>query len=128
MARYDDRRDSVFLVLWTLAVLASATALLFYLGVRVRAMELGYELGKAQAELARKREVERVLSLEKATWQNPERVDLVARSLLGMQEVSSDRIRSIGEEPDSLQGENEGRGVASASRDDDELAPEARRP
>jgi cell division protein FtsL len=89
---YDDRRDNVFLLLWTLAVLAASAALLLYLGVRVRSIELGYDLGRAQAELSRQREIERVLALERAALETPERIDLVARTLLGMDDVSAERI------------------------------------
>jgi len=99
VTRYDDRRDNVFLLLWTLAVVATAAALLLYLGVRVRSIELGYELGRAQAELSKKREVERVLSLERATLETPERIDLVARTLLGMDDVPTARIVPAGPDP-----------------------------
>jgi cell division protein FtsL len=92
MTKYDDRRDNVFLLLWTLAVAGTATALLLYLGVRVRSIELGYDLGRAQAELSKQREIERVLSLERAALETPERVDLVSRTLLGMDDVTPDRI------------------------------------
>ena len=99
MAKYDDRRANVFLTLWTLAVAAAAVSLLFYLGVRVRSIELGYELGRAQAELARLREVERVLELERSAQETPERVDLVGRTLFGMEEPAPERIFSAGEDP-----------------------------
>lgn len=99
MTQYDDRRDNVFLLLFTLAVLGAAVAFLLYLGVRVRTIELGYELGRAQAELSKQREVERVLSLERATLETPERIELVARTLLGMGDVSADRIISAGTDP-----------------------------
>ncbi len=100
LARLDDRRANAFLTLWTLAVLAVTAAFVFYLAVRVRSIELGYELGKAHAELARMREVKRVLELEHAAHQTPERVDLVGRALLGMEEPSVDRILPAGTEPE----------------------------
>ena len=56
MARYDDQRANTFLVLWTLAVAATAVCLLFYLGVRVETIQLGYGLGESQAELSRLRD------------------------------------------------------------------------
>jgi cell division protein FtsL len=92
VTQYDDRRDNVFLLLWTLSVLGAATALLLYLGVRVRTIELGYDLGRAQAELSKQREIERVLSLERAALETPERIDLVSRTLLGMDDVTPERI------------------------------------
>lgn len=99
MTRYDDRRDNVFLLLWSLAVVASVFALLLYLGVRVRSIELGYDLGRAQAELSKEREIERVLALERATLETPERIELVARTLLGMGDVSPERTLPAGPDP-----------------------------
>lgn len=99
MARYDDRRDNAFLVLWTLAVVAATAMFLSYLAVRVKAVELGYELGDSQAELARLREVERVLELELSAHETPERVDFVGRTLLGMDYPEPDRVISAGALP-----------------------------
>jgi cell division protein FtsL len=95
MARYDDQRDNVFLGLWTLSVLATSLAFLFYLALRVRTVELGYELGKAHQELGRLREIERVLLLEVAAHENPERVDLIARTLFGMSEAPPARVLRV---------------------------------
>ena len=88
-----------FLTLWTLAVIAATAAFVLYLGLRVKSVELGYELGRAHARVARLREVKRVLELELASHKTPERVDLVARNLLGMSEPSPDRIMPAGAEP-----------------------------
>lgn len=99
MARYDDRRDNAFLVLWTLAVVAATAMFLSYLAVRVKAVELGYQLGDSQAELARLREVERVLELELSAHETPERVDFVGRTLLGMDYPEPDRVLSAGAMP-----------------------------
>jgi cell division protein FtsL len=99
MARYDDHRDNVFLGLWTLSVVATSLGLLFCLALRVRTVELGYELGKAHQELSRLREIERVLLLEVAAHENPERVDLVARTLFGMAEAPPSRVRKKKAEP-----------------------------
>lgn len=92
-------RKSPFLTLWTLAVLAATAAFVLYLGLRVRSVELGYELGRAHARVARLREVKRVLELELASHKAPERVDMVARSLLGMSEPAADRIVPAGAQP-----------------------------
>jgi cell division protein FtsL len=123
MTRYDDRRDNVFLLLWTLAVLGTATALLLYLGVRVRTIELGYDLGRAQAELSKQREVERVLSLERAALETPERIDLVSRTLLGMDDVTADRIVPAGADlppahPGTQAGEEVAQGGPPTGEDD----------
>jgi cell division protein FtsL len=88
-----------FLVLWTLAVVAATSAFTVYLALRMRSIELGYDLGRAHAHLGRLREVKRVLELELASYETPERVDLVARSLLGMSEPSADRILPAGPRP-----------------------------
>jgi len=81
-----------FLVLWTLAVAASTTAFVLHLALRGRTVQLGYDLGRARSEQARLREVKRVLELEAASFETPQRVEVVARTLLGMQPPTADRI------------------------------------
>jgi hypothetical protein len=93
------KRQGTFLVLWTLAVMATATAFVTRLALRGRAVELGYELGRAHGRLARLREVKRVLELELASYKTPERVELVSRTLLGMAPPTVDRILPAGPEP-----------------------------
>jgi len=88
-----------FLVVWTLAVAAATSAFTLYLALRMRSIELGYELGRAHAHLGRLREVKRVLELELASHETPERIDFVARSVLGMSEPSADRILPAGPKP-----------------------------
>lgn len=90
MSRLDHHRP--FLVLWVLAVTASVAAFVLHLALRGRVMSLGYELGRARAEQARLREVRRVLELEVASYQTPQRVEVVGRTLLGMTPPSPDRI------------------------------------
>jgi cell division protein FtsL len=94
------RSERVFLLLWTLAVLAATSAFILHLGLRVKSVELGYELGRAHARVERLREVKHVLELELASHKTPERVDFVARTLLGMSEPSPDRILAAGRKPD----------------------------
>ncbi len=89
------RGARVFLVNWTLAVLAAVCAFVVHLAMRGRTVSLGYELGKARSEQARLREVKRVLELESASYKTPERVEIVARSLLGMEPPGPDRIVSV---------------------------------
>ncbi|HVJ88408.1 MAG TPA: cell division protein FtsL [Labilithrix sp.] len=89
------RRARMFLLHWTLAVLACALAFVVHLAMRGRTVSLGYELGKAREEQARLREVKRVHELEAASYKTPERVEIVARSLLGMAPPGSDRIVPI---------------------------------
>ena len=81
-----------FLALWTLAVAASASAFVVHLALRGKTVQLGYELGRARQEQARLREVQRVLEVEAASYKTPERVEIVARTLLGMDPPSQDRI------------------------------------
>ena len=89
------KRARVFLIHWTLAVVAAALAFVVHLAMRGRTVALGYELGKARQEQARLREVKRVHELEAASYKTPGRVEIVARSLLGMEPPSPDRIISV---------------------------------
>ena len=59
---------------------------------RGRTVDLGYKLGRARAEQARLREVKRVLSLEAASYETPQRVEMVARTLLGMTPPPPERV------------------------------------
>src|SRR5690349_21785280 len=86
------RSQRPFLVLWTLAVAASVAAFVLHLALRGRTVELGYQLGRARGDQARLREIKRVLELEAASYETPQRVEMVARTLLGMQPPSADRI------------------------------------
>jgi cell division protein FtsL len=95
-----------FLVLWTLAVVASTVAFCTYLAMRARSIELGYELGRAHAHLSRLREVKRVLELEEASLKTPERVERIARTLFGMSEPDAERILPAGPIP-TVQEEEE---------------------
>ncbi len=99
MTKYDDRRANAFLLLWTLAVVATTASFLFYLAVRVQSIEHGYGLGRSYGEVARLREVERVLELEQAAYNTPERVDLVGRTLFVMEEPAPERVHSAGKDP-----------------------------
>lgn len=99
MAKYDDRRSNVFLMLWTLAVIATTASFLFYLAIRVESIEHGYELGRAYGEVARLREIERVLELEQAAHNTPERIDFVSRTLFLMEEPDPERVFPAGKDP-----------------------------
>jgi len=85
-------RARAFLPLWTLAVLATVTAFVVHLALRGQIVKLGYELGRARAEQDRLREVKRVLLVEAASYKTPERVEIVARTLLGMEPPLESRI------------------------------------
>ena len=96
-------KPRVFLTLWILAVSAATAAFVLRLGLRVRSVELGYELGRAHARVERLREVRHVLELEVASHKTPERVDFVARTLLGMSDPTPDRILPAGRRPEAEQ-------------------------
>jgi cell division protein FtsL len=81
-----------FIALWTLAVVATVFAFVLHLGLRTRTVSLGYKLGHARTEQGRLREVKRVLSLEAASYRTPARVEMVARSLLGMTPPPPERV------------------------------------
>ena len=101
-----------FLALWTVAVIATVMAFVVHLGLRGRTVDFGYKLGRARAEQARLREVKRVLSLEAASDETPQRVEMVARTLLGMTAPSPDRVIPL-------------RGFSPTAPDESEHAEEA---
>ncbi|NUP12571.1 MAG: hypothetical protein HOW73_41535 [Polyangiaceae bacterium] len=81
-----------FLLLWTVAVAATVVAFVLHLGLRGKTVDYGYKLGKARKEQARLREMKRVLSLEAASYRTPDRVENLARTLLGMTPPPPERI------------------------------------
>ncbi|WP_437716577.1 cell division protein FtsL [Sorangium sp. So ce448] len=107
-----------FLILWTLAVAATVAAFVVHLALRGRTVDLGYKLGRARAEQARLREVKRVLSLEAASYETPQRVEMVARSLLGMTPPPPERVipvRGYSAPPGEREPEGEESGGAPPS-------------
>lgn len=86
------RSQRPFLILWTLAVIATVAAFVLHLALRGRTVQLGYQLGRERNEQARLREIKRVLELEAASYETPQRVEVVARTLLGMKPPEVDRI------------------------------------
>ncbi|MBM4364186.1 MAG: hypothetical protein FJ104_16020 [Deltaproteobacteria bacterium] len=107
------KRSRPFLVLWTLAVVAATAAFAVHLGLRMRTVEVGYDIGQRHAHLGRLREVKRVLELELASHETPERVELVARSVLGMAEPAPERMLPAGPMPQAGE-ERRASGVAVA--------------
>ena len=102
-----------FIALWTLATAAAVCAFLVHLALRGKTVALGYDLGRARAEQARLREVKRVLEVEAASYKTPERVEIVARTLLGMEPPSPDRIIAVGGEAhDRALAESDSRAAA----------------
>jgi cell division protein FtsL len=89
------RPRRAFLPIWTLAIAATVSAFVVHLALRGRTVQLGYELGHSRQEQARLREVKRVLEVESASYKTPERVEIIARTLLGMEPPSPDRIMPL---------------------------------
>ena len=87
-----NRARRPFLVVWTLAMAATVSAFVVHLALRGRTVQLGYELGRARQEQSRLREVKRVLEVEAASYKTPERVEIIARTLLGMEPPTPERI------------------------------------
>ncbi len=86
------RKQRFFVAIWTIAITATVSAFVLHLALRGKTISLGYELGRARSEQARLREVKRVLQVESASYRTPERVEIVARTLLGMEAPATDRI------------------------------------
>lgn len=89
-------RASRFVGLWTLAVIATASAFVLYLALRSRAVELGYRLGKARARQTQLRETRRVLQVEAVSYRNPERIEALAKGVLRLDEPPPQRIFVVG--------------------------------
>ncbi|MEO8877800.1 MAG: hypothetical protein ABI461_19560 [Polyangiaceae bacterium] len=89
------KRPRTFVAIWTIAIAAAVCAFTLHLALRGKTLALGYELGRSHAEQARLREVQRVLQVEAASYKTPERVEVVARTLLGMETPGPDRIIAL---------------------------------
>lgn len=89
-------RTTRFVSLWTLAVIATASAFVLYLALRSRSVELGYRLGRARNKQAQLRETRRVLQVEAVAYRNPERVGALAKGVLQMEEPPPQRIFVVG--------------------------------
>ena len=109
-----------FLLLWTFAIMATVAAFVVHLALRSRIISLGYELGNARAKKERLLEIRHVYEVEAASYRTPERVEFVARTLLGMEPPSADRIIQVaapapgrpGDERNGAEG-SEGKSVAA---------------
>jgi len=81
-----------FVMLWTVAVIATAAAFVAHLALRFETVRLGYDVGRARQEQRRLVETRRLLSLEAATLRQSARVEAVARGSLGMDVPGGDRV------------------------------------
>ena len=100
-----------FLPVWTLATAAAVSAFVVHLALRGKTVQLGYELGRARQEESRLREIKRVLEVEAASYKTPERVEIVARTLLGMESPPAERMIQVAVPPSTA-----GRTDLSAAR------------
>src|SRR5208337_4437879 len=105
------RPRHAFLTIWTIAIAATVAAFVVHLALRGRTVQLGYELGRARQDQARLREVKRVLEVESTSYKTPERVEIIARTLLAMEPPTPDRIVPLAPAPAPAGGE----GVATTN-------------
>lgn len=84
-----------FLMLWCLAVGASSAAFTVHLALRGKTVDVGFRLGTLRNEQGELREVKRVLELEATSYQTPKRVEMVARTLLGMNPPSAEKVIAL---------------------------------
>jgi cell division protein FtsL len=109
--RSDKSAATRFVGLWTLAVVATASAFILYLALRSRGLELGYKLGRARARQAQLRETRRVLQVEAVSYRNPERIEALAKGVLRLEEPPPQRIFMMGGalEPTLHEGKADGK-------------------
>jgi len=73
-----------FLALWTAAVLATAVSFVVHLTLRFETVRLGYQVSEARKIQRELLDSKRLLSLEAATLRQPDRIESIARGVLGM--------------------------------------------
>ena len=84
--------NSRAVTLWIAAVFATGLAFAVHLKLRFETVQLGFELDKAHREQRRLIESKRLLSLEAASLRQTDRVETVARGILGMDMADRGRI------------------------------------
>jgi cell division protein FtsL len=89
------RETNRFITTWFLAVLATVAAFVVHLSLRGKTVSLGYELGRVRSEQTRLHEMRHVLELEAASYKTPGRVEMVARTLLAMEQAPPERIIAL---------------------------------
>jgi cell division protein FtsL len=83
------------LVLWTVAVLATAISFVVHLTLRFETVRLGYDVGEARREQQRLTESRRLLAIEAATLSQQDRVEAVARTAFDMDTPDGRRVVSM---------------------------------
>jgi cell division protein FtsL len=69
-----------------------AGALLFYLWIHSQIISIGYESQKLLREEESLRSIQKILNLEEETLRCPERIDMIARTRLGMIRLSPNQL------------------------------------
>ena len=92
--RRTDERNLRELLSIILSVLALAAVFFFCSWVRSRIVELGYSEQNLRAEEESLLRTQRILVVEEANLQNPERIDSIARNDLGMTRVRTNQLLS----------------------------------
>jgi cell division protein FtsL len=87
-----------FLLLFSVAVVATACAFVVHLALRFETVRLGYEVGEARREQRQFIEARRLLSIEAATLRQAARIETVARGSLHMSVPEAERIVPIDEQ------------------------------
>ncbi len=85
-----------FLMLWTVAVVATAASFIVHLALRFETVRLGYDVGAARVEERHLLEQKRLLSLEAATLRQADRVEAVARSTFQMDVAQPASVIAVG--------------------------------
>ena len=85
-----------FLMLWTVAVMATALSFIVHLALRFETVRLGYDVGAAREQERELIEQRRLLALEAATLREADRVEIVARGSFDMDVARSPRVIAVG--------------------------------
>jgi len=83
-----------FLALWTAAVLATAVSFVVHLTLRFETVRLGYQVSEARKVQRELIDSKRLLYLEAATLREPDRIEAMARGVLGMDVPEASHIIS----------------------------------
>ena len=86
------KRSRPFLVLWSLAVVASVAAFVLHLGCAAARFSSATRWVGSATSKRDSVKPSACLELEVASFQNPQRVEMIAKTLLGMQAPTPDRI------------------------------------
>lgn len=85
-----------FIMMWSVAVVATALSFIVHLALRFETVRLGYDVGTAREEERGLIEQRRLLALEAATLREADRVEVVARGSFDMDVARSPRVIAIG--------------------------------